>query len=189
MPRRRAWRQLLDAIGGSLPPPPARPRIAPGQLLYIIDVAASLAGGVLVIELMTRDRKANGEWGKPKPARLTPADMQSLPDATERHTLERLVGARPHFNYGSVDGLRVRAVALPPARCAGGRRRAASVRNRTLPGARDRAAPARAVSSRSSRSRGTTVPRGGSPSVSAATTSNRSMSSTDRWCGTPSGWR
>ena len=95
------WRQLLDAIGGAPSPAPARPRIVPGQLLYIIDVAASLAGGVLVIELMTRDRKANGEWGKPKPARLTPADIQSLPDATERHTLERLVGARPHFNYGA----------------------------------------------------------------------------------------
>ena len=95
------WRQLLAAIGGAPSPTPARPRIVADQLLYIIDVAASLAGGVLVIELMTRDRKANGEWGKPKPARLTPSDIQSLPSRTERHMLERLVGARPHFNYGA----------------------------------------------------------------------------------------
>ena len=132
------WRQLLDAIGGIPSPTPARPRIVPGQLLYIIDVAASLAGAVLVIELMTRDRKANGEWGKPKPARLTPADIQSLPDGTERHTLERLVGARPHFNYGAwtdygyeLSRFRLHGVLAADVV-------PLSVRNRTLPGARDR---------------------------------------------------
>jgi superfamily II DNA or RNA helicase len=96
-----AWRQLLDAIGGVASPAPGpRPRLASGQLLYVMDVAASRASGALVIELMTRDRKANGEWGKPRPARLTTADIRALPDPAERQMLERLLGARPHADYG-----------------------------------------------------------------------------------------
>ena len=95
------WRQVLDAIGGTPSAAPVpRPRFVSGQLLYVIDVAASRTSDALVIELMTRDRKANGEWGKPKPARLTTADILSLPDAAERQTLERLIGARPHVDYG-----------------------------------------------------------------------------------------
>jgi superfamily II DNA or RNA helicase len=95
------WRQLLDAVSAAASPAPTpRPRmIAPGQLLYIVDVPASIASGALVLELMTRDRKMNGDWGKPRPARVTPADIRSHPDETERQLLERLLGPRPHYDW------------------------------------------------------------------------------------------
>jgi len=95
------WRQMLDMISGAtLPEPSLRPRLAAGQLLYVIDVAASTKSSAAVVELMTRDRKMNGEWGKPKPARLTAADIRSHPDADERQVLERLLGPRPHLDWG-----------------------------------------------------------------------------------------
>jgi len=72
------WRQLLDSLGSTPAPAPlSLARLASSQLLYVIDAAASATSGALILELMTRDRKANGEWGKPRLARLTPADVRS----------------------------------------------------------------------------------------------------------------
>jgi superfamily II DNA or RNA helicase len=96
------WRQLLDAVTSSAmrPPDPLRQRLVSGQLLYIIDVGASLAAGAVVIELMTRDRKASGDWAKPRPARISARDIRMLPDGPERQILERLLGAGS--DYGNV---------------------------------------------------------------------------------------
>src|SRR5712691_2988197 len=94
------WRVLIDTVSATAPATPGlRPRIAAGQLLYVVDVAATTASGALVIELMTRDRKANGDWGKPKPARVTAADVASLPDPAEREILQRLAGARSFLEW------------------------------------------------------------------------------------------
>jgi superfamily II DNA or RNA helicase len=99
-----AWRQLLDGItvAASGPVTP-RPRLASGQLLYAVDVAAAAKTDTLVVELMTRDRKINGEWGKPRPARVTGSDIRAHADVSERHILERLLGARTYLGYGGYD--------------------------------------------------------------------------------------
>src|SRR5262249_28088117 len=93
------WRQLLDAVAvpETAPPVGRRGQLTAGQLLYVIDGEATAAAGVLVIEVMSRDRKLNGDWGKPKPASCSSADLQSLPDGDDRQILERLQGARPHL--------------------------------------------------------------------------------------------
>src|SRR2546423_7106614 len=71
------WRKLLNAVGAAQEPAsPVRPQLAAGQLIYVIDVAATLSAGVLVVELMTRDRKANGDWAKPKAAHVSDADIR-----------------------------------------------------------------------------------------------------------------
>src|SRR6185295_4935004 len=75
-----------------------------GQLLYVIDIAATTASDALVIDLMTRSRKVNGEWAKPKPARLTTAAVAAMPDPADRDILERLSGARPQFDWGGYSG-------------------------------------------------------------------------------------
>jgi superfamily II DNA or RNA helicase len=95
------WQQALDAIASAAGASgmPAHRGLSPDQLLYVVDVAASEASGALVIELMTRDRKANGDWGKPKMARLMSTDVQNLLDRRERHLLERLMGPRPHLGW------------------------------------------------------------------------------------------
>jgi hypothetical protein len=95
------WRALVDAVSATAPSLPSlRPRLAAGQLLYVVDIATTNASGGLVIDLMTRDRKANGDWGKPKPAKVTEPDMASLSDPAERDILQRLSGARSHFHWG-----------------------------------------------------------------------------------------
>jgi superfamily II DNA or RNA helicase len=97
-----SWRQLLDTISSAAAGAPAlRSRLASGQLLYVIDAQASATSGALVLELMTRDRKKNGEWGKPRQARVTPNDIRSHPDLVERQILERLLGPRPYLDGGN----------------------------------------------------------------------------------------
>jgi hypothetical protein len=100
------WRQLLDAVAppAAVPPPAGRAPIAPEQLIYVIDVAGTAVFGVLVIELMTRDRKINGEWSKPKPVHVSAADLHSLSESGDREILERLHGARPHLEYSGYYG-------------------------------------------------------------------------------------
>jgi superfamily II DNA or RNA helicase len=98
--RTPAWKQLLTTVSDDVQmPPPGRPSLLPGQLLFVIDAAASVSSNALVLELMTRDRKSNGEWGKPKIARVTVADVQQLADPDERAILDRLVGPRPHSGW------------------------------------------------------------------------------------------
>src|SRR5256885_1226411 len=46
------WRTLLNAVGAAHEAAsPLRPQLAAGQLIYVIDVAATLSAGVLVVEL------------------------------------------------------------------------------------------------------------------------------------------
>jgi superfamily II DNA or RNA helicase len=98
------WRLMLDVVSSvTAPPTTGGNRLAPGQLLYVVDYAATAASGTLVLELMTRDRKINGEWGKPRPLTVTAADVRSHPDPVERQILERLLGARPHVDWGGYD--------------------------------------------------------------------------------------
>ena len=94
------WKQLLDSVSTADPSPHALPpRVLPGPLLYVVDAAASVTSGSVVVELMTRVRKANGDWGKPKPASVTAADIASQADPNERQLLERLLGPRPHMQW------------------------------------------------------------------------------------------
>ena len=102
-----AWRQLLGAVAPPAAPAPfsGRAPITPEQLIYVIDAASTEVFDVLVIELMTRDRKTNGEWSKPKPAHVSAADLRSLSsESDDREILERLQGARPHLEYSGYYG-------------------------------------------------------------------------------------
>jgi hypothetical protein len=126
------WQQQLERIAAAPQPVPgASPAAAPlreGQLLYVLDIDASLGGGVLVVELMTRDRKANGEWGKPRPARVSSREIHMLPHGPDRAVLERLLGARPHYDgspgydgYGELSRFRLQgvlALEILPTLCA-----------------------------------------------------------------------
>jgi superfamily II DNA or RNA helicase len=125
------WRALLDAVTAPVAAAARQNLSAAAQLVYVVDIAATHTAGALVVELMTRDRKANGDWGKAKPTRMSAADIASRPDA-ERALLERLTGARPHLEwggYGSGFGhelgrVQLRGVLLTdmlPAICATGR--------------------------------------------------------------------
>ena len=126
------WKHLLHSIAAAPGQAGlhARPRLTAQSLLYVIDIEASIAAGLLVVEVMARTRKANGEWAKPKPIRVTIADIRALPHGEDRRLLERLLGARPRYDlggYGDVGELKrftlegVLVAEFLPALCAGDR--------------------------------------------------------------------
>jgi superfamily II DNA or RNA helicase len=129
----KPWQRLLQSIttAASTAPVPARRQVAAGQLAFGIDVEASLAAGALVIELVTRARKADGEWAKPKAVTLTPADVRGFPPGEVQQLLERLLGARPQYDLdagypdlGELRRFRLEGAMVPdtlPQLCADGR--------------------------------------------------------------------
>ena len=114
------WQQQLArlvTVPQATPGVRARTPLREGQLLYVLDIDASLAASDLVVELMTRDRKANGEWGKPRAARMLSSEIRLLPPGRDRAILERLLGARPHYDgsagydgYGELSRFRLHGV-------------------------------------------------------------------------------
>jgi superfamily II DNA or RNA helicase len=104
-PQTPPWRAFINSVStGAHTGAPPGASLATGELLYVIDIAATTASDALVIDLMTRTRKVNGEWAKPKPARLTTAAVAAMPDPADRDILERLSGARPQFDWGGYSG-------------------------------------------------------------------------------------
>ncbi|MBI4279371.1 MAG: SWIM zinc finger family protein, partial [Armatimonadetes bacterium] len=67
--------------------------LAGRQILYVIDVPATRTADGLVVELVGRRRKANGEWGTPNPLRISAGDITRWPDPADRQTLSLLNGA------------------------------------------------------------------------------------------------
>jgi superfamily II DNA or RNA helicase len=128
-----AWKLLLTGLSADVSrPSPERPGLISGQLLFVVDAGASTSSSGLVIELMTRDRRISGEWGRPRPARIAPRDVEEIADPAERAILERLIGPRPSTGWSGGWGayapelsrLELRgavAVDLVPLLCATGR--------------------------------------------------------------------
>src|ERR1041385_4661179 len=54
------------------------------QLLYVIDVPASLDARGLVIRLACRDRRSTGEWSRPKTRGISFPDVPDLPDPSDQ---------------------------------------------------------------------------------------------------------
>ena len=90
------WERFLDGVlqqvaaGESSRP---LPRYANGELLYLIDRAATLQGHGVAVQVQWRQRKKNGEWGRPQPAAFEPAEIEQLPDSADREILATLIGA------------------------------------------------------------------------------------------------
>ncbi len=68
-------------------------RFAEGELIYTLDVAQTNAGRGLVVQVLHRQRKKNGDWAKPKPAAVSTHEVDDLPDPVDREIHARLLGA------------------------------------------------------------------------------------------------
>ena len=126
------WLQILNTINSAatLPHQPNAALVRPrGQLIFVIDVDASRLSATVTLQTMVRERKTNGDWRKPRPARVTSADVAALPlENEERQILERLFGARPAWSsygdYGELTTFRLRGALLAdiiPLLCESGR--------------------------------------------------------------------
>src|SRR4051812_49406684 len=63
------WRQALAAIAARSRPEGDPLDTLAGQILYVIDLAASTQAMALALHLLRQEQKQNGDWGLPKAAR------------------------------------------------------------------------------------------------------------------------
>jgi len=94
------WKSFLRRVSTSaqLVPAHAIPR---GELIYVLDLERSAQAGGLVVEILTRERKKSGEWGKPKPVSIDRHAIARLPDADDRRLLDAIVGAAPAYAHSA----------------------------------------------------------------------------------------
>ena len=103
------WRKQIAQLYPTAQPNDPVPReVWPSkrELLYLIDVATTLAGSGLHLEILFRELKMDGAWSKPKSQYLPRELLQLLPDFNDRHVLVSLAGAtavqgQSHYAYGS----------------------------------------------------------------------------------------
>ena len=132
--RAAGWKQALATIAAQAQEQTDRPPVPPGQILYVIDLAASTQAHALSLHLLRQEQKRNGEWGSPRAARVSTGQVSGLPEP-DRTIFERLAGARPAYAWpwGSLDvdvpsPLLMRgtvAIDMLPTLCATGRCRLA----------------------------------------------------------------
>lgn len=97
-----SWKKQLAPVISSLEAAENRWRLsapAEREFVYVIDGAATLAEQRLVLEVVQRERRANGAWGKLKTKKLALSEIDEVPDATDRRILAILFGSRRDLNY------------------------------------------------------------------------------------------
>lgn len=97
------WKRTLAHLQSPAAPDtlqPAPPLPAGQHIVYIVDVANTLTGNGLALEVATRALKKDGTWGKPTGHRFDPRYLDSLPDPADRQALALLIGARESVYYG-----------------------------------------------------------------------------------------
>ena len=105
--RTESWERFLDGVLQQVASEDAArtvSRYVAGELLYVIDRNLTLQGNGVAVTVLWRQRKKNGDWGKPQPASLTPADLPQLPDAVDREILAILNGAADPYAGGYSTG-------------------------------------------------------------------------------------
>ena len=103
VPRPESWELFLEDVARQLDATDAmRPaaRYASTQLLYVLDRDSTLGGNGIAIQVVGRQRKKSGEWGKPQPAPISADEIERLPDAADREIAALLLGAAEAPAYG-----------------------------------------------------------------------------------------
>jgi SNF2 family DNA or RNA helicase len=71
------------------------------QIFYEVDLEASRESGKLVIQASQRQRRAGGQWGKIKPLKVRPGELDHIEHEDDRTFLSYLAGAIPERNNWS----------------------------------------------------------------------------------------
>jgi superfamily II DNA or RNA helicase len=102
-PRPEPWDSFLEDVSQQLDAADTtRPvaHYAGTQFLYVLDRDATLTGNGVAIRVVGRQRKKNGEWGKPQSAPVSAYDIEHLPDPADREIFALLLGAADTPAYG-----------------------------------------------------------------------------------------
>ena len=96
-----AWKeQIIDIADPRVRAgPPAEPWPIKREILYAVDVIASLAASCLILSVGSRDRKADGSWTRVKPLALKHQAVAQLPLAADREILAALGGGLQYWGY------------------------------------------------------------------------------------------
>lgn len=95
--RKRNWREQLAELGLAAKESPLQNGTDwpdERELLYVIDVYATLHGQGLMLEVCNRDRRKDGEWSKPKSQRIPRNVIAKLRDPLDREILTLLSGGK-----------------------------------------------------------------------------------------------
>ncbi len=98
-----AWEDALDLLRAERHlAAPAHVRFLPGrmEIVYLVDLGACAERGRFTMELLRRERRRDGSWGKPRPLHLGYDLASTLPDPADRRILALLQGARSWWSYG-----------------------------------------------------------------------------------------
>jgi superfamily II DNA or RNA helicase len=68
-------------------------RFTDGEILYTIDVGRTNTGRGLVVHVLHRQRRKNGDWAKPKAAAVSAHEVDDLPEPDDREIHGHLLGA------------------------------------------------------------------------------------------------
>jgi superfamily II DNA or RNA helicase len=69
------------------------------QILYFVDVPATVEGKGLVIEVAHREMKKNGEWGQLKSSANSYSKPEKMRDPMDQHIMALLLGSRDAVGY------------------------------------------------------------------------------------------
>jgi hypothetical protein len=96
------WKHHLRMLRSDMESAAARPRApahAERELIYCIDAGNTLERQRLIVEVVQRERKMNGSWGKLKSRRFRADEIDQLPEPMDRQILAILLGARQELGY------------------------------------------------------------------------------------------
>jgi superfamily II DNA or RNA helicase len=101
-PRTPDWKRTLKDLRSNMEREATihRSALAAGhEIVYVVDVEATLAGSGLALDVAHRHRKKDGEWSKPTGQRFGLSQISHLPDPADRQALALLLGAREQTGY------------------------------------------------------------------------------------------
>lgn len=112
-PKPPSWRQKLTEIARQHTASPQGTDEWPTkrQIIYVVDVVTSVRQGVVILDLMTRDKKKDGTWSRPVLMNMRRYQLSRLPLAEDREILAALEGGKESYysatGYDQVPGQRM----------------------------------------------------------------------------------
>ncbi|MEZ6061616.1 MAG: DEAD/DEAH box helicase [Planctomycetaceae bacterium] len=112
--RLRPWEARLLSLQEEMSVPDRKGKKAQSQdrqIFYELDLEASREAGKLVIQASQRQRRSSGQWGKIKPLKIKPGELDQIEHEDDRTFLSYLAGAIPERNNWSTQQAELKAAA------------------------------------------------------------------------------
>lgn len=110
-PRLKPWEARLNELGEEISAEGkgSKAQSSDRQIFYQIDLEGSREAGKLVIQASQRQRRSSGQWGKIKPLKIRPGELDQIEHEDDRIFLSYLAGAIPERNNWSNQQAELRA--------------------------------------------------------------------------------